>query len=229
MKKFDELQNEHQRLLNDVNTLGDATRSLQAIKDYIDKVCTEAEQVSSPRDRDQLRANLRFWASYVYDRTGIYPDTTLRPVASMSPSPVRPLPYSFWTIVAGVVGLVVVALIFVWSQSNLRTPSSGNIIIGTGSSASNVPLTLNVEVLTSGPAPFDVTTWAAKMRLVATGGNGQYIYWINNQRLPDNLGNEYTIEGKNCEPVNVVVGVTSANQTAQQSFTIQSPLASCQK
>ena len=45
----------------------------------IQHMCVAAEDISAPRERDQLRAILRFWASYVYDMTGTYPDTTLRP------------------------------------------------------------------------------------------------------------------------------------------------------
>lgn len=46
---------------------------------YIERSKAESEWISDGRDRSQLRANLRFWASYLLNYTGVYPDTTLRP------------------------------------------------------------------------------------------------------------------------------------------------------
>lgn len=81
MNKFDELQAEHQHLLKEYEANRDSNELLSAVCSYIEKVRAEAESVTLARDRDQLRANLRFWASFVFDKTGIYPQTTLRPAA----------------------------------------------------------------------------------------------------------------------------------------------------
>jgi hypothetical protein len=79
MTKFEELQQDHQRLLDRVDDVADKAAFAREVQDYVKRVCDEAVDVPDPRDRDQLRANLRFWASYIYDATGTYPNTTLRP------------------------------------------------------------------------------------------------------------------------------------------------------
>jgi hypothetical protein len=85
MNKFSELQAGHRDLLKKHEDNRDSDELLNAARTYIKKVCAESESVASSRDRDQLRANLRFWASFVYDKTGIYPDTTLRPAIGTPP------------------------------------------------------------------------------------------------------------------------------------------------
>jgi hypothetical protein len=79
MMKFDDLKAEHQRLLAEHDSGGDETALLTSAQEYIEQIRLESEQVSDPRDRDQLRSYLRFWGAYVYDRTGTYPETSLRP------------------------------------------------------------------------------------------------------------------------------------------------------
>jgi hypothetical protein len=90
------LQAEHERLLGRLDDVGGVPcagpnlppieklpSNTQALiheaRAYIDRAKTESEWISDGRDRSQLRANLRFWASYLVNCTGAYPDTTLRP------------------------------------------------------------------------------------------------------------------------------------------------------
>lgn len=80
MSKFEELQAAHRELLERYSNKREGRDAL--LKDaqaYIERVRLEAEQVPEPLDRNQLRANLRFWGSFVYDQTGTYPDTLMRP------------------------------------------------------------------------------------------------------------------------------------------------------
>jgi len=79
MTKYEDLQAQHQALLNQRQTDRDIPALVEAVKAYVKRVRDESEVVPSPRDRDQLRANLRFWSTFLYDHTGVYPDTTLRP------------------------------------------------------------------------------------------------------------------------------------------------------
>jgi hypothetical protein len=107
MTKFEELQQAHQHLLDRMDEVSDKAEFAHEVQRYITQVCDEAADVSAPRDRDQLRANLRFWASYVYDATGTYPNTTMRPArpveetwpggvspARPAPAPISPMPPS---------------------------------------------------------------------------------------------------------------------------------------
>jgi len=94
MTKYDELQARHQQLLEQQETSSDPKPLLDAVRAYIKTVQTEAEHIAAPRDRDQLRANLRYWASFVYDQTGTYPNTKLRPPSTTHPAsgPAKPDP-----------------------------------------------------------------------------------------------------------------------------------------
>ena len=65
------------------------------------------------------------------------------------------------------------------------------------------------------------------IELSATGGNGQYIFWVNGHRLPDVSNNQFIVESFGCQPVGQLIGVTSAGQTASQRLSIYSPLPNC--
>ncbi len=90
------LQADHERLLGRLDDVGgapcpgtspipfeDQSFEIQALiheaRAYIERSKAEAEWIQDARDRSQLRANLRFWASFLVNCTGVYPDTTLRP------------------------------------------------------------------------------------------------------------------------------------------------------
>ena len=96
------LQVEHERLLGRLDDTGgspcpgpppppieELSFETQALiheaRAYIERCRAEAEWVSDSRDRSQLRANLRFWASFLLNCTGSFPDTTLRPARPFLP------------------------------------------------------------------------------------------------------------------------------------------------
>ncbi len=125
MAPFDELQREHERLLEGADAI-----ELAAITAYIDRARAQSAQINDPRERDQLRANLRYWASVVYDRSGTYPTTTLLPTAIAKsivpppipgphevkpPVPARPL--WLWLVAAVMVVVVLLALTTVLPQT----------------------------------------------------------------------------------------------------------------
>ena len=128
MTKFDELQAEHQQLLKRIESQDDPARLVDEATAYIARVRDGAEEVSSPRDRDQLRANLRFWASFVFDKTGTYPGTALRPARLSSAEPATPLPKPAapgvwaWVIGMGLIGLVALVSLVVAFSSQAPAP-----------------------------------------------------------------------------------------------------------
>jgi hypothetical protein len=90
------LQADHERLLNRLDDSGgvpdigfthpplehlpfETQALIHEARAYIERSKEKSEWISDGRDRSQLRANLRFWASYLLNYTGVYPDTTLRP------------------------------------------------------------------------------------------------------------------------------------------------------
>jgi hypothetical protein len=111
MTKYEELQSEHQQLLKRSEAERDSDELLGAVRAYIERARVEAEAIPAPRDRDQLRANLRFWASFVYEKSGTYPETALRPASGQAPAP-TPAP-SAWHKQWWVWGLVAVLVLLV--------------------------------------------------------------------------------------------------------------------
>jgi len=81
MADFAELQAEHQHLLRQLDAAGSPAAAgepaplVAAVQAYVARVRAESAAIRAPRDRDQLRANLRFWGAFLFDRTGEYPDT----------------------------------------------------------------------------------------------------------------------------------------------------------
>jgi hypothetical protein len=97
---FADLQAEHRALLDGLPKGRPTDEYVGSVLAFIARATAEAANIPASRDRDQLRANLRFWASYVFDQTGAYPDTTLRPSLladsgpGAAPPPVPPRPWS---------------------------------------------------------------------------------------------------------------------------------------
>ncbi|MFN2152179.1 MAG: hypothetical protein ACK2T5_11320, partial [Anaerolineales bacterium] len=110
MTKFDELKAEHQRLLAEHDAGGDEAALLVSAQNYIENIRVDAEQVPDPRDRDQLRSYLRFWGAYVYDRTGTYPESSLRPALQVEKP--RRKNWDWRWALGGAILLIVVAFIF---------------------------------------------------------------------------------------------------------------------
>jgi len=277
MTKFDELQQLHQRLLDRVDEVAEKDAFVREVQDYVTRVRDEAVDVPAPRDRDQLRANLRFWASYLYDATGTYPNTTMRPaqpmaasplesvafaappapvptrtapppsspatmptvppvMAQQAPSPAAPSPaappraagpgWRLWLIAV----IVVLALggMYLWVRLNPQTgpasaPNPGAAIVQPQPTNSGEPLVLTWRVVTAGPSPFSALTWVARIELNATGGNGEYIFWVNGQRLPDVSSNQFTVESQGCQPISQFIGVTSDGRSARQELRVYPP------
>jgi hypothetical protein len=267
MTKFEELQAAHERLMEQSKAPADVTDFVTEVQREIQNMCVAAEDIPAPRERDQLRAILRFWASYVYDHTGTYPDTTLHPAitpgakepaespgdtvfsypqtisaeAAKSAGSVAPgavtarsaaarAPTSLWWIVFAAGAALIVLLAVVYFAT--RPPSTtGSLPDRTEQVTTAQPSPFQPEiqwsVLTSGPSPFDANVWVAKLQLSATGGNDSYIFWVNGTRLPDASDNQFTVEGKGCEPQKPVVGVTSGGQATTLELVIHSPLPEC--
>lgn len=87
---YQQLLARHQQLLSQHERSSEAPGPLDTVRDYIEEVRRQAEVVGDSRDRDQLRSILRFWAVYLHQITGVYPNTTLRPrVVASEPTGTR--------------------------------------------------------------------------------------------------------------------------------------------
>ena len=106
-------------------------------------------------------------------------------------------------------------------------PKAADVFTQPASATSGQTLALQWRVVTAGPSPFNSNVWTARLELSATGGNGQYIFWVNNQRLPDTSPNQFTFESSACDRVGQIVGVTSDGQAVSQALVVHSPLPNC--
>lgn len=82
--RFQTLQAKHEALLQQQEA---GEEILTAVHAYIEEVRQESRSISVPRERDQLRAILRYWSGYVYARTGTYPETSLPPASTRPEEP----------------------------------------------------------------------------------------------------------------------------------------------
>ena len=130
-------------------------------------------------------------------------------------------------IVAAIVGGAYLVLRGTPQSGFSSRPKAAEVFTQPDSNASKQPLTLQWHVVTAGPSPFNANVWTARLELSATGGDGHYIFWVNNQRLPDASPNQFTIDSSACDVVGQVVGVTSAGQAAAQALVVHSPLPNC--
>jgi hypothetical protein len=120
---FKSLQTRHEDLLQKQSKLLDKEKRafVKEVKDYIEKAKMGGSNISSSRERDQLRANLRYWANYMYSMEGSFPDTELAPSivesSYLSPGTVR--------ILALIMLFFVIAGLGIWrvqSPSQISTP-----------------------------------------------------------------------------------------------------------
>ena len=88
MTTFKELQDAHLALLARQDAAAGDGLTADA-QDYIAQVTAASTYIADPGERDLLRAYLRYWAGFIYQQTGTYPRTELRPAETtfIAPSP----------------------------------------------------------------------------------------------------------------------------------------------
>jgi Tol biopolymer transport system component len=119
MDLFEQLQARHEELLSQQDS---GAELVDSVRDYIAQVRQAGSQVVSPQERDQLRANLRYWSGYVYEHTGTYPNTELAPAAYASAKVGmvgRALPWYGWLLVGIVALLFILAMLILFLPANV--------------------------------------------------------------------------------------------------------------
>lgn len=92
MNRFQELQDKHVELLRRYETNKDSADFIKDVREYTEQVLNASREISDSRERNQLRANLRFWGAYIYDHTGVYPNLSLLPSEGKAEAAARPTP-----------------------------------------------------------------------------------------------------------------------------------------
>lgn len=79
MRRFRELQSKHEKLIKAEQS---HALTIEIVQNFYNEIIQSSKNISSPGDRDQLRAYLRYWANYIYEKTQTYPKGELLPPPS---------------------------------------------------------------------------------------------------------------------------------------------------
>lgn len=152
MSVFQDLQATHEALLRRQQ----ANESiLTDVKIYIEQVRKDSNKIAATRERDQLRANLRYWAGYVFDQEKVYPNVDLLPGPAVSPG-FNP------TLVVAIIGLLTVVAVAIgfWlfggagaTPIPTAIPTAVLVIIPTASSTRTRPTSTALPTATDTPTP----------------------------------------------------------------------------
>lgn len=142
---FRSLQDRHEALLQKQQNLSKENQQdfTKEVKEYIEEAKRGGSYISSNRERDQLRANLRYWANYIYSIDGIFPDTELAPSSVQS----KPFP------MASVVAIAVLGLVLVFA--GVRFLSSGR---GSSTEPTETPFSISPSLAPATEAPVPTQT-----------------------------------------------------------------------
>ena len=78
---FKSTQNFHESLLQKQQKVTDENQQefIKDVREYIEQAKRAGSNIASTRERDQIRANLRYWGNYIYSIDKTFPDTELAP------------------------------------------------------------------------------------------------------------------------------------------------------
>lgn len=86
----DQLSDEHVQLLESVNTIESDEQKITVAQAFLNELAQAGTVVADVRQRSKLRSFIRFWSSFVYDYSGLFPEVQLLPAIqsdiSMSPT-----------------------------------------------------------------------------------------------------------------------------------------------
>ena len=154
MTTFKELQDTHLTLLARQDAAAGDGLTADA-QDYIAQVTAASTYIADPGERDLLRAYLRYWAGFIYQQTGVYPKTELRPAEAtlLEPSPTtgprpadRPRPTSAARPAGGIpgwlwlLGGLLLLLLIAASAFLLTRQQAGGEVIDPAVTAPSTPL-----------------------------------------------------------------------------------------
>lgn len=145
-------QRRHQEKLDQLERGEDKEALLDGVHILIADLKQAGTTVADPVERGQLRALMRFWASIVYERTGVYPDTALLP---LDPANVRPLevpkqrawPPLIWVLIGGAATVIIAAGLVAIGQLSFRQQE--NIEVSSTPAPTSAVQYAIVEVMTS--------------------------------------------------------------------------------
>jgi hypothetical protein len=132
-KLLNAFQRRHQEKLDQLERSEDEEAFLDGVLILVSDLRQAGAIVADPAERGQLRALMHFWANVAYERTGVYPDTTLLP---LDPANVRPpedlqrraWPPLIWVLVGGAAAVIVAAGLVAIGWMSLRPQQAVEVV-----------------------------------------------------------------------------------------------------
>jgi hypothetical protein len=203
---------------------------IKEVREYIEQAKRSGSNISSTRERDQIRANLRYWANYVYGIEKNFPDTELAPsmIETKRPSSGLIIVISF-LIIFSLVGIQIFrSIINGLAELPTNTPIPAETQAAVTPSIETPGLALPTESPTPEPTGFNVTlsSPANGESIAPANGSGGKIT-IDFEGTFSNLDPRWTIHvffirGDKVFPIKESFPV--ADQPAGNSWTIQTEL-----
>ncbi len=165
MNKFKELQDKHLALLQKFKDQQPSEELIQEVEAYIQEVKTAGKDIPSSQERDQLRANLRFWGAFIFDQKKVFPDIQLWPSTATSSAGEWRRSRTFrlgFGVVVGILLMLLVALaiykpfVLPYSRPPLGTPTP-------------IPTGLFVTAYPSAQDPLQIISYLATQTALAGG------------------------------------------------------------
>ena len=78
-----ELSARHQALLDLIESAEQGSLVAEA-QEFVAQLAKSGADIGDPRERSQVRALMRFWSSFIYDRTGRFPEIELLPATAIA-------------------------------------------------------------------------------------------------------------------------------------------------
>ena len=171
MDRFQELQKKHIDLLRRYESNKESADFLKDVQEYTQQVLTASREINDSRERNQLRANLRFWGAYIYDHTGTYPNLTLLPSEGRIEAPPPRKTRATYITAASIGGIIIVSFVLLTAfflLRGIRLPYS------TAPASTNTPINPTSLFATSiGGTPVlsmsDVANFGTSTALAQTG------------------------------------------------------------
>lgn len=183
MNEFDQLLALDQDLHKKVADQPDMVK-VNEVRQFIRQAQEAGALIKSVQQREQLRAMLRLWGAYVYEREGTYPATQLAPYAQDLGA--QPAPEFSWLQVwlVGLLALVVLlatAIVVIVRQQARASQSL------TATQVAQQAMLTAIATYAGGPTPAPVTPQSSEWAGPAKGeiylrlspiGSGTYIGWV---------------------------------------------------
>ena len=149
---FKSLQRWHENLLLKESNVSDNNKQdfVNEVKEYIYQTKKAGSFISSNQERNQLRANLNYWANYVYTVERTFPNTDLAPSAVES----RPLSASFAVTLIIFVLIILVGARLLFRGGSAATPTKTPPSIPTAATIGETPTAEPIQVTASPTSVF---------------------------------------------------------------------------